>query len=398
MTIIDRSPDRTSTTRRFWPPRRAHLVTAAATLALVVVGVVAVVLFDHLTRTVVPDLSGHTAMNAVTAVEEADLVFRADEELSDAVCTTNPPLSEYCEVTGQSLEPHTRVRPGTTLMLVIEVLEVTIPDFTGLTFDEAAALADQLHIRVKPDNDVIANVAGFDTWPVTGQSRGANDVVEADTLLKLSLETPLVDSPQVVGLPFQEALDALAAVGIAGTYSTLPGSAANDRLFVRTADPAADASQVHVGSEVRLQWGYKIPDVVGMSQGMAVSTLQEAGFDVDGPTYGSDRVTAQAPAGGSIADPSKKVQLSLAPPTVTYEVIGDGTRATITWVAPGTFDISQATDARLPWRMTFETESAYRNFNAQIMSGSTVTCNIYVNGELLKTNTSTGRFSVVSCG
>ncbi|MCT1364076.1 MULTISPECIES: MmpS family transport accessory protein [unclassified Microbacterium] len=397
MTDSDRSNQSRATTR-FWPPRRIHLIVAAGLSALLVVAVVAAILIDQLSRTAVPNLVGDARADAVSAIEDAELVYEPDGELSDAVCTTDPPLSDYCEVTSQSLKPQDRVRRGSTVALVLTVMEVSLPDFTGISFDDAASLATELHIRVKPENDVISNVAEHGSWTVTDQSRAANDVVDAETVVTLSLDAPLVDLPNIVGMPFQEAMDELAAAGIAGTYSSLPGAAANDRLFVRSTDPGPDGGQLPIGTEVTLQWGYKVPDVVGMSEGTAVSTLQEEGFKTDGASYGSDRVTGQTPQAGTVADPSKAVQLRLAPPTVVYEVTGDGSAAAITWIAPGTYDISQSTDARLPWRMTFETQADYRNFNAQILNGSTVTCTIYVNGELRKTNTSTGRFSVVSCG
>lgn len=397
MTDSDRS-NRSHFADRLWPPRRTPLLVTAGLLALVGMAVAAVILIDQLSRTAVPDLVGVARAEAVSAVKDAELVYEPDGELSDAVCTTDPPLSDYCEVTGQSLEPLDRVRRGTTVTIVLKVKEVSLPDFTGVSFDEAVSLAQELHIRVKPENEVISSVAEHGSWTVTEQSRPANDVVEAETIVTLSLDAPLVDLPDVVGMPFQEAMDELAAVGIAGTYSSLPGAAANDRLFVRSTDPTPNGGQLPIGTEVTLQWGFKVPDVVGMSEGTALSTLREAGFKADGSSYGSDLVTNQTPKAGAVADPSKGVQLTLAPPTVVYEVIGDGSSAAITWIAPGTYDISQATDARLPWRMTFETQADYRNFNAQILNGSTVTCNIYVNGELRKTNTSTGRFSVVSCG
>ena len=92
-----------------------------------------------------------------------------------------------------------------------------------------------------------------------------------------------------------------------------------------------------------------------------------------------------------------EVTVTLEEPSVVYEVVGNGSRATITWIPPGTYSISQAVDEPLPWRKSFPTGSDYANFNAQMMNGNSITCNIYVNGELVKTNTSTGPYAVVSC-
>ncbi|MEJ1089400.1 MmpS family transport accessory protein [Microbacterium sp. Mu-80] len=395
---VNEEPKSQSVVARLWPPRRMHYVILGAVVVAVAVVIAAFVLIDNLTRVAVPDLVGQGPTEAITAISDAGLAYEPFEAASDAVCTTDPPLSDHCEVTGQSAAPESRIRPGTTLKLSIELIEVAIPDFTGLTYDDAAALAKQSFIQVKPDSDVISKITGFGEWNVLAQEREPNEVVEADTLIELSLDAPLVDVPRVIGMPFGEAVEALEAVGITAGYSSVPGSTSDARLFVRAASPAPSEGKRPVGSTVTLDWGYKVPKVVGLTEGEAVRTLEEAGYSVDGYEYGSKLVSKQNPAAGTIADNSKPIELALAPPTVVYEVVSDGSRATITWIAPGTYNISQAVDASLPWKKTFETDRSPENFNAQIMNGSKVTCNIYVNGELLRTNTSTGQYSIVSCG
>lgn len=383
---------------RLWPPRRIHFVVLGGIVGLVAVVIAAIALVDNLNRVAVPDLVGQSPLEAAEAIVDAGLIYEPDEEVSDGVCTTDPPVSDYCEVTSQSLAAETRIRPGTTVVLALEVIEVVVPDLVGLSFDDAVDLAADVHLRVKPDNNLVLDVSGHGEWKVLEQSRDVDESIEAGMNIEVTLDAPLVDVPQVVGLPFGTATEMLEAVGITAGFSSVPGNYLDGSVFVREMDPAPDGGQVPIGSKVNLSWGLKVPDVVGSAEGEAVRILQDAGFTVTGSTVGSDRVTKQTPAAGAITEPTKEVALTLAPPTVVYEVVSDGSHASITWIAPGSYNISQATDAQVPWKMTFETEADYRNFNAQTMNGSTITCNIYVNGELRKTNTSTGQYSVVSCG
>lgn len=393
--VIDDSAGR-SVWSRVWPPRRVHYFVVGGVIALIAVTIAVLVVVNQLSQVTVPNLAGKAPAEAIAEIEAAGLVYEPDEAESDVVCTTDPPLYDHCEVTGQSVDAESRISRGTTLVLSIEVIDVTIPTFTGLTYDEAAKLAAESFLLVKPDSDVIRKISGFGEWEVLKQSREADEVVEAGMVVELSLDTPLVDVPRVVGMPFRKAIEALEAVGLVGGFSSIPAS--DERLFVRAANPAPAAGQQPIGSQVNLEWGYKVPAVLGLTEGEAVRMLEAAGLRAGGNQYGSEIVSKQNPAAGSIVNTSKPVDLTLEPPTVVYEVVGDGSRASITWIAPGTYNISQATDARLPWKMTFDTDESPENFNAQIMNGSKVTCNIYVNGKLLKTNTSTGRYAVVGCG
>lgn len=172
----EEEPKGQSVVARFWPPRRVHYVVAGAVLVTVAVVIAAFVLIDSLTRVAVPDLVGQGPAEAVTVINDARLVYEFDEDSSDAVCTSEPPLSAHCEVTSQSPAPDSRIRPGTTLKLSIELIEVALPDFTGLTFDDAAALAEESFIRVRPDNDVIRNISGFGEWEVLAQEREADEI------------------------------------------------------------------------------------------------------------------------------------------------------------------------------------------------------------------------------
>lgn len=383
---------------RMWPPRRIHYIVLGTALVLAALVIAAFIVVDQVTRVGVPDVSRQSPAAAAKKISGAGLAYKVNVDKSDGVCAVEPPVSDYCEATGQSIASKTRVRPDTKVSIVFKVKSVTIPDVVGLSYDDAVELASKVHLDVNPEARVVTRIDGYGGWKVLSQSRKAGDKMDAGMDFEVALDAPLIDLPQVTGMQFGAAIDALENVGLNGEYSSAPGSVSDENLFVRETEPASGSKQVPIGSDVTLKWGYKTPNVVGGSAELAINKLKSAGFNVDGLSVSQDIVVTQVPAAGTIADAANPVTLTLTPPTVVYEVVGDGSRASITWIAPGTFNISQASNARLPWRMTFENEDDYENFNAQSMNGSTITCNVYVNGELRNTNTSTGRYSVVSCG
>jgi len=86
--------------------------------------------------------------------------------------------------------------------------------------------------------------------------------------------------------------------------------------------------------------------------------------------------------------------------TVIYAVTGDG-RVDITYdsFTSGSSGSAQVTDQILPWTKTIVGSGIFNiyNLSATIVTGSTVTCSITVDGQLLSTRTSTGQFASVTC-
>ena len=86
--------------------------------------------------------------------------------------------------------------------------------------------------------------------------------------------------------------------------------------------------------------------------------------------------------------------------TVVYTVTGDGT-ADITFdtFANGNSGTDQLTGQSLPWTRSI-TESGLFNIysvSAGILTGTTATCTITVDGKVLSTHTATGQFANVAC-
>lgn len=87
---------------------------------------------------------------------------------------------------------------------------------------------------------------------------------------------------------------------------------------------------------------------------------------------------------------------------VTYRVTGDGGPASVTYSDAG-LNISQDTEAALPWEKNVvidglgKTATLTATNDFQAASGSTITCEIVVGGEVLYTNTASGPAASASC-
>jgi len=90
--------------------------------------------------------------------------------------------------------------------------------------------------------------------------------------------------------------------------------------------------------------------------------------------------------------------------TVSYTVAGTTKKASITWTTPS--GVEQDSEAKLPWTKTLK----FKNADAISVSGQsagdlagpgtaggTITCEIKVDGKVVKKGSSKGEFAVVSC-
>ena len=376
-----------------WRPSKRTIMIAAIVLGVLLLGVLVWVVVDQVTRVSVPAAEGETLADATTALEDAGFVVEVDSESS--FCRSEGPTQELCVVSSQSPDAGERVHPDTVTLEAVPA-EVDVPVMEGMTFDEARAAAGEVGLTVVPFDGADAQVEGHEDWPVLGQSELGT--AKAGSSVKVRLERPLVDAPTVVGVSLATAMDALREAGFKPIATNNPGSTLDASWVVTGSEPAVTDGKLPLNSEVKLTWGVQVPNVVGMTDSAAQSALLNAGLKPRGTVSSSRKVASQDPAAGTMVTRNTDVTVTLEEASTVYEVIGNGSRASISWIAPGTYDISQAADEPLPWRKSWPTSSGYRNFNAQMMNGTSITCNIYVNGQLVKTNTSTGQYAVVSCG
>ena len=218
------------------------------------------------------------------------------------------------------------------------------------------------------------------------------------------LDRPEVEAPVVVGVSLVSAIESLESVGLVPVVSPYAPRAGEELdAWVVTSD-LTEGGTVPIGTQVKIEWHVKLPNVVGTRGSEARSSLEAAKFGVEFAAGSSSetKVTSQSPAAGTLVSPASTVTLTTSEPSVVFEVVGNGSRAMITWIGPRSFSIAQDSSASLPWRKVFPgpAPSSYErgNYSAQMYNGNSITCNTYVNDELVETQTSTGQYAIVSCG
>lgn len=108
-------------------------------------------------------------------------------------------------------------------------------------------------------------------------------------------------------------------------------------------------------------------------------------------------IGTSAPAGG---EPSKAAKAKPAKPksghTVVYRIGGTATKALITYATPSGQE--QKNGAAVPWRKTLRTKDfEMLSISAQNQGGGTITCEIEVDGKLVKRSKSTGAYAIAMC-
>lgn len=376
-------------TNRALRSRKARWIALASAAAALIV--VAVLVFSNLTR--VPSLVGATYAEATDQLDASRL------ELGEIDWVDH--LDKDQQVVKVQLSvPDATLWAGTHVDVEMEAAQVSIPDFTTSDVADALTLANEHGISIS---------APFlrtesESWKVLSQDPSAGTNGRAGDTVKLTLEVPNVEIPDLTGLTVSEANIKLADLGLRGVASP-SGHKSN---WTVSAQATATGSNVQYGTSVAFTAQaplITVPDLAGKSAATADSELAAIGLTPASasptakPTW---TITGQEPAAGTQVAEGTTVTYTLTGPTITFEVTGNGSTAMITWAPPGSFSISQDTGASVPWSMTFPDNGYDRyergNFNAQMLDGDSITCTMYRNGEVVLTNTSSGPYAVVSCG
>jgi serine/threonine-protein kinase len=180
---------------------------------------------------------------------------------------------------------------------------VNVPDVVGMTEEEATIALDDVDLNAvveeapskKPDGIV------FKQDPKAGDEATTGD----DVTIFVSSGAKQTEVPDLVGLTLDEAKDALKAAHLkVGSITEQDAPDAEDSEVLDQFPPAGD--EVDQGTPIRLvvAAGATVPDVVGMSQDEATSTLQDAGYEVSVTTEPSNDVDeglviAQDPGAGA---------------------------------------------------------------------------------------------------
>lgn len=263
----------------------------------------------------------------------------------------------------QGPEAGSRVHGNTEIVFTIKPIEVEVPSVVGHSKREAGRLLRQVGLYEFLDTNT-PSAPDLGSWIVGRQDPKAGTIIIAGQPVRLTLEM----------------------------------------LRVIVLDVAQmQVSDIPYGTTVTLTVGTRVPDLVGQSVQSTYEMLKNSGleFQIDGTQANGEPITSQNPIAGEIVPLGTKLMLATRPFDVRFEITGNGSSALVTWITPGTFSISQDTQAALPWTQIFPGSfSKYErgNFSAQMNNGTSITCNLYINGKLVDTNTSTGRYAIVSCG
>jgi serine/threonine-protein kinase len=202
---------------------------------------------------------------------------------------------------------------------------VAVPNVVGLKEEAAVALIQDKGLE--PDVQHAANADAekdrvFDQNPNPGTRIQKGDRV---TLL-VSTGPPKTSVPDVVGMNYGDAVQALNDVNLKATKHEVFSQKPVGKVISQ--DPPA-GEQVVEGTEIVLDVsrGAKqvaVPNVVGMSEDNAKTTLQQAGFEVSSTSAPSDStpegiVSDQSPDGGTQATKGSTVTITVSsgPSTTT---------------------------------------------------------------------------------
>lgn len=187
-------------------PRRWVLWTLIAIAVLAVAGIIALLVANanktDTSHVAVPSVVGQTEAQAHTAITEAGLVWDRAEEASDTVdagkvIKTDPPAD-------------TQVEKGTSVTVTISTGagQVTVPDVSGKSVDDAAQMLTDAHLVVATTQKQDDN-PNFPEGQVTKTDPAADATVAAGTSITLYVSTGNVEVPNVVGKSQDDAKSAL---------------------------------------------------------------------------------------------------------------------------------------------------------------------------------------------
>jgi beta-lactam-binding protein with PASTA domain/tRNA A-37 threonylcarbamoyl transferase component Bud32 len=225
------------------------------------------------------------------------------------------------EVYEQSPEAGVRVDRDSTVRLTVSqgTGKAPVPDVTGESLDDAQErLAEAgFDSRVSQEaSDTVDQGKVTRTNPTAGSMQPKGSTVT----IFVSTGKGMVAVPDVSGLDAIDASNQLGAKGLNARTVNEASDTVDQGKVIRTDPPAG--TQVAKGSTVQMvvssgRQSVRVPNVVGMTQAEATSTLQEAGFKVavqESTTFDSSRngrVVAQNPSGGASAPRGSTVTITV---------------------------------------------------------------------------------------
>lgn len=391
------------------PPRSRLVAFVVAAIVVVVAAGVATVAIDQSARIPVPDVRGSSFAEAVAALERDGFALDARRSTRDDYCL-NSSHEEWCAVASQLPAPGERLHAHSPVALVVASIGVSVPDARGTTLAGAAAMLEATGLAVALSDPAIADIEGHSGWTVSAQSPSSGADVPAGTEVVLTLERPTVVVAEATGLALAAAAASLESAGLVVAYALPEGMedlerALMPRAWIVTASTPLLGGELPLGTTVELEWGARVPDLVGMAGEAAQEALVQLGLEADFAkgSPNDTRVVAQQWAEGAILAPGESVGLTTAPATVVFEVVTDKGGASIVVTTPIALTEKEISAAKSPWRTTYSLGTtpdiyAHGTISATATGAArSVTCSILVNGVKVATDTATGKRAVAVC-
>lgn len=355
--------------------------------AIVFVVLVAGLLFaqEVSSRRTVPDVTQEMVSEARELIEAQDLTVDVEHTPGEEDVRV-----QFQEVVGQSVVGGGTAHVGDTIILKVSAIEVKVPNFVGMLLSDAEKLARETGVSLSD-----GPLTNSEFTRVFSQDIPSGKAVKADSVsVKVETEVPQVTVPEIVGSELEAAITQLSALGLEFNCNCIRVG----ELFVGSVSPAPGTT-LEPGSNVELVVGVKAPNLVGMNVADARAALSDRMLSFKVVGNSNSAITSQSVPPDTIVAKNSTITVTVDDILMEYRVTGNGSIAMVTWAAPGSFSISQDGNASLPWSMSFpRTSSSGGNFNAQILDGSSITCQIIHDGKVVREATSTGMYAVVSCG
>jgi eukaryotic-like serine/threonine-protein kinase len=273
----------------------------------------------------IPDVTGFTESDALTALQQVNLVVtlvrEASEEVEEGlVIRTEPPAG-------------TEVEPRSTVQLVVSAGEETfaVPPLIGLTQEDAEDLIREAEFTV----GTVTLDETSDREPGTVIAQNPLPGIQApvgspiDLVVAAGAESVLL--PELSGFTASEAFSRLAALGLTWEEQTEFSDTVQRGRVIRTEPPADTEVPVPSRVTVIVSDGVEpvpVPDLFGLTRNEAEAELRGLGLvlrvaatpiEVEDPDL-DGRVVAQVPEGGVVVPKGTTVNVSLGvyvPPTTT---------------------------------------------------------------------------------
>lgn len=341
----------------------------------------------------VPDVRLATEESATATLQELGLVV-ARSDVSDSEVPVGM-------VVGTDPSVGTEVEEGSTVELFVSSgpATVTVPDFRGLTLDEARSLLLATGLDLGDLDFEVSPAVPVDT--VIAQTPLPGEVVDAGTEIALVVSSGLdtIEMPDVVGKSEADARFQLSQAGFAVGQIEVEERPSDEVLegFVIETIPES-GQQVSPSATITLVVSsgaepIEVPDVVGMGADEATDLLEELGFVVElGEAvelpFGDElegKVAEQDPEAGEELAPGESVTLRVGTseePTEVPDLLDPDSPLTLAEaeqiLADLGLEIEQGPDVEVEFNSPFEGRVAEQSPppGTEVASGSVVTVSL----------------------